>query len=109
QVEAVQVHELLADLQAQPQEEGQARVGAVRRELAADGEVGVLDAGGGGDAALQPPVQAPPGHPLQPAAVALDQGSQGGLVAVAGGVQQFLVGSGGGGRGHNPGALCSSV
>jgi hypothetical protein len=43
EVEAMSVHEFLADLQTQPQVEGQARVGAVVGELAAQGEVGLLD------------------------------------------------------------------
>jgi hypothetical protein len=87
QVEAMDVHELLADFQPQPQEEGQARVGAVLGELAAHGQVGLLDDVGGIDAALEPSVHAQPDLALQLVPVTLDQDGQGALVAGSGGGQ----------------------
>jgi hypothetical protein len=63
-------------------------------ELAARRQVGILDDIGGIDAALEPSVHAQPDHAFEPVTVALDQDSQGALVAVAGGVQQFVVASG---------------
>src|SRR5262249_18260085 len=98
----MQVHELLADLQAQPQEEGQARVGTVLGELAAQRQGGLLGDVGGGRAAPPPPVHAQPDHALQPLPVALDERSQGALVAVAGGVQKLVVGWGAGAHGGVP-------
>src|SRR5262245_11501300 len=52
--------------------------------------------------ALEPPVPAQPDHALQPVPVALDQDGQSGLVAVAGGVQEILVGSSVGAQGGLP-------
>src|SRR5262249_2093284 len=52
--------------------------------------------------ALEPPVHAQPDHALQPVPVALDQDGQSGLVAVAGGVQEILVGSSVGAQGGLP-------
>lgn len=88
------VHELLTDFQTQPQKEGRARIGAVLGEFAADCQVGVLGYVGGIDAALKPPVHAQSDHALKAVPVALNQDGKGDLVALVGGVQQFLVGAG---------------
>jgi hypothetical protein len=58
-----------------------------------------VDDVGGVDAALEPPVHAQPDHALEAGAVALDQDGEGVLVAVAGGVQEFLIRSGVGAHG----------
>ena len=61
-------------------------------ELAAHRQVGLLDNVGGIDPALEPSIHAQLDHALQPIPMAFDKDSQGALVAIAGGVQQFLVG-----------------
>jgi hypothetical protein len=90
QVGAMRGHELLADFQPQPQKEGPTPA-AVLGEFAAQRRVGLPDHVGGINAALQPPVRAQANHALQVLPGALDQGSEGGLVGGAGGLQQLLV------------------
>ena len=102
QMPAMHVRELLADFHAEPQKEGHARVSNVLGELAAHRQVGLLHDVRGIDAALEPPVHAQPDHALETVAVALDQDGQGALVAVAGGVQQAVVGWGVGAHGGVP-------
>jgi hypothetical protein len=70
--------------------------------LCAHRQIGLLDHVGGIDAALEPAVHAQPDHALEVAAMAFDQGGEGALVAVAGGVQEFLVGAGVGADGGAP-------
>ena len=82
----MEIDEFLADFQAQPQVKRQRGASAVFWKLTADGEISVLHNVGSIDAALQAPVHAQADHALQPLAVLLDERSQGGLVAVPGGV-----------------------
>ena len=99
EVVAVEVGQLLAGHQPQPEEEWQVRVGAAGRHPLADLEVGVLEdvrrVDPAGQAAVEPEVD----HPPQPLAIASEQRGQRRGVAGEAPAQQVIQGVGA--RGHD--------